>query len=157
MCSGHAFTCSSWGVSYLILTFIISIHSVHTIPASLEMLIHWTLHSFCLSCHSMSWVVNFSDHEFREVLLPSLSLVAYGIFSVAEVLIWHGLIKCLDRTDDFIIIMKLYQSYMICVPLVYTLEWFLLAQSSFHVLFTNWDPLWRAYNLGCHFIIQTSV
>lgn len=67
--------------------------------------------------------MKFSDHEFREVLLPSLSLIAYGMFSMAQVLIWDGLIKRLDRTDDFIIIMKLYQSYgIICVLLVYTLD-----------------------------------
>lgn len=54
---------------------------------------------------------------------------------MAEVLIWLGLMKRLDRTDDFIIIMKLYQSYdMMCLLLVYTLEWFLSAQSSFYVL-----------------------
>lgn len=53
---------------------------------------------------------------------------------MAEVLIWLGLMKRLDRMDDFIIIMKLYQSYDICLLLVYTLDWFLSAQSSFYVL-----------------------
>lgn len=54
---------------------------------------------------------------------PLYSLTAYGMFSMAQVLIGHGLIKRLDRTDDVIMIMKLYQSYgIICVLVVYTLD-----------------------------------